>query len=498
MCLLKTNCAGKKVLIILILILIVGSILRFYGLANQSLWNDELSSWVRSSHGNLSAVMEKGVYTDVHPPGYQLLLYFVEKYIGDSEAILRLPSALSGSLAILVIFLTGTRLYSHKEGLIAAVLMAVLWCPIYYSQEARSYSMLLLFTSMATYFWISLLQAINTKTKPSYYSIIGYIISSIIASYLHYFGPYLIALQAIATAMLAIRKHKAFGYVILLYLPILLAYMPWMPTMYKHLNQGPIWIGPPGHITKSFTGYLRFLFNQSMMIYIFALLMYCFLFLQSLNNILKFKKYKALETVLLSPGMLLILWLVVPFVGVYIKSVISAPVLTFRNLIISLPAAYLLLARSITQLPFGLKNKSILTCILATLFLAHLMFHMDYYSKPHKQQFREAVAFVAEKNHIFKDSLIIGYCHYGPAYLDYYFEKKGSDRRVNILAGQKSDIPLVVKALRSENPRYVWYIRAHKIPDAQFMNFLVNNLKCIRQKKFLGAYVWLFEYNQTR
>ena len=52
------------------------------GLDNQSLWLDELSSQVRSNQKNLSEVINRNVRSDLHPPGYQILLYFVEKYIG--------------------------------------------------------------------------------------------------------------------------------------------------------------------------------------------------------------------------------------------------------------------------------------------------------------------------------------------------------------------------------------------------------------------------------
>ena len=42
-------------------IVIAGSVLRFYGLDAQSLWNDELSSWRQSHQTTISAVIENGV-----------------------------------------------------------------------------------------------------------------------------------------------------------------------------------------------------------------------------------------------------------------------------------------------------------------------------------------------------------------------------------------------------------------------------------------------------
>jgi len=59
---LKEILSKKTILVSLLLILSFGSFLRFYGLSNQSLWNDELSSWSRSNYENLTEVIKKGCY----------------------------------------------------------------------------------------------------------------------------------------------------------------------------------------------------------------------------------------------------------------------------------------------------------------------------------------------------------------------------------------------------------------------------------------------------
>lgn len=146
---------NRRVLIIFSLILSLGSALRFYGLDHESLENDELASWVEIHHENLGSMIE-GLRYGMSPPLYHILLYFVIKHFGDSEVALRIPSAVSGVLSIIVIFFLGRHLYSEKEGLMAAGLTALLWCPVYYSQEARVYSLLLLFTLLSTYLWITM------------------------------------------------------------------------------------------------------------------------------------------------------------------------------------------------------------------------------------------------------------------------------------------------------------------------------------------------------
>ena len=176
----------------------------------------------------------------------------------------------------------------------------------------------------------------------------------------------------------------------------------------------------------------------------------------------------------------------------HIKSVVSTPCLLKRHLIISLPAAYLLTARSITQLPFRSRSKAIVTFLIVGLFLYQLVFRMDYYTKPHKEQFREAVGFVVENHDAYQNSLIIGYAWHRD-YFNYYFQRKGSDLRVNVMGGLANDIPKVAELIAGQEPEYVWFISAHRVPDERFMHFLSEKLQLVREKDFLGANVRLFQ-----
>ncbi|HSR17848.1 MAG TPA: glycosyltransferase family 39 protein [Ignavibacteriaceae bacterium] len=143
----------QKQLLLLLLIVLLGAFLRFYRLDFQSLGNDELSSWNLSNKATgISDVIRAQAEYDINPPGYQILLFYIIKYLGDSEFWLRFPSALAGILSIYLIYLLGLKLLSIKEGLLAAALTAIFWCPIYYSQEARAYSLLFLFSIISMLF----------------------------------------------------------------------------------------------------------------------------------------------------------------------------------------------------------------------------------------------------------------------------------------------------------------------------------------------------------
>ena len=126
----NNNCKLKLTILFLIVIVIFGSVLRIYGLGYQSLWTDELASWDITRKDNLKSVINETIKDDL-PPGYYIFQYYIQKYFGDSEIVLRIPSVFGGLLCIIAIFILGSRLYSEKECLIAAALMSITWCPIY-------------------------------------------------------------------------------------------------------------------------------------------------------------------------------------------------------------------------------------------------------------------------------------------------------------------------------------------------------------------------------
>jgi mannosyltransferase len=101
----------SKAFLVLLAIMFLGAVLRFYGLGFQSLWSDELASWDISTRETISKVIG-GLRGDDHPPLYFLILRFAQWIFGDSEWALRLPSAFAGWLCIPGIYLLGKRLYS--------------------------------------------------------------------------------------------------------------------------------------------------------------------------------------------------------------------------------------------------------------------------------------------------------------------------------------------------------------------------------------------------
>jgi len=485
----------RLVILVLLAIIAIGVLLRLLNLGGNSLWNDELVTWRLSRGPSLASVIRNIIPAVGHPPAYQIPLYFVEKYLGDSEYLLRLPSAISGIISLLVIFLLARLLYSSKEGLIAAALMAVLWCPIYYSQEARPYAMLLLFSLITAYLWITMGKALYVREKPKRITLIFYVISAIICCYLHHFGILLVVFQAGYLLVTLGKRPKALVSVCLLYLPVFLALFPWMTVVMRHWNKGPVfWLRRPQW--TAFASYLGFIYNRSKPLLALVLVIYSLAGLKFLFGYLRQSPRPRLGP--WSAKVILTAWLLIPFAVVFLISLTAIPVLNNRYLIIVLPPAYLLLARSITYLVPRRKKTLwvILPSIVLVVFLGDLFFVRKYYTMPQKEQFREAVNYIINNNYLYPNSLVIGHA-WSLDYFDYYFERAKSQIRVDLEGGSSADIPGVKKAVASQNPSYIWFVYGHRWPQDQFMAYLNGNFEMLDKKTFRRAGVYLYG-NQSR
>jgi len=164
------------------IVLAAGAILRLQGLGRQSLWMDELYS-VQSSQS--LADIWAFYQWDLHPPLYSLLLYGWISAFGDSEFTVRLLSALLGIATLLVIWILGKQKFGATVALGFLGLMAFSQRAIYFSQEARSYALLILLCTILTILWLPKMTGKDSvsRTNPTVLAAI-----SILTGWTHYYG----------------------------------------------------------------------------------------------------------------------------------------------------------------------------------------------------------------------------------------------------------------------------------------------------------------------
>lgn len=126
----------------------MAAVLRLYRLGAQSLWVDEIFTWYSAEVG--AKLRIEHLLENVHGPLYSVAVHASTALFGDREWALRLPSALAGIAAVPAIGLLANRWLGRRAAGWAAWLAACSPFLVWYAQEARNYSFLILFSVLAS------------------------------------------------------------------------------------------------------------------------------------------------------------------------------------------------------------------------------------------------------------------------------------------------------------------------------------------------------------
>jgi mannosyltransferase len=107
--------------------------------------------------------------------------------LGQSEAIVRLLSVLLGSGTVLALYALGNRLFGRTVALVASLLLAVNGFHIHYSQEARSYSLLVFLATISSLFFLMSME------RPIRRNWFLYVLTGALVIYAHVFGILVLA-----------------------------------------------------------------------------------------------------------------------------------------------------------------------------------------------------------------------------------------------------------------------------------------------------------------
>jgi uncharacterized membrane protein len=154
---------------------------------------------------------------NVHMPLYFYLMHYWVGAFGASEWSLRLPSVVFGALAVLMLFFLGRELFGPAVGLTAALLAALMPEQVYFSQEARMYTLLVLLVISTT--WL-LLRAIGRRPAlprgqspapfPTVHAapLVAYVLLSVAGLYTHYVYVFCFGAQALFVWLEALRARR--------------------------------------------------------------------------------------------------------------------------------------------------------------------------------------------------------------------------------------------------------------------------------------------------
>ena len=169
----------------LIGVLGVALILRAVGL-DSGLWYDEIRTLVESVRPPITDILTHFPGNNHHPL-YSVLAHFSISIFGEHAWSLRLPSAIFGLAAIPMLYLFAQQVTTRLEAISATSLLAISYHHIWFSQNARGYSMLLFWTLLSSYL---LLKGLRDNRRAAF---VAYAVVAALGIYTHLTMAFVVA-----------------------------------------------------------------------------------------------------------------------------------------------------------------------------------------------------------------------------------------------------------------------------------------------------------------
>jgi 4-amino-4-deoxy-L-arabinose transferase-like glycosyltransferase len=183
--------------------------LRMHQIDNDSMWFDEGLTTLRASYPVSQLLINEyriqdGSLRSTHPALYFLMVHFSNILLGQSDFSYRYPSTLLGIMLVPLVYQLARRVHDQKVAFLAMGLTAINPLQIFYAQEARMYTLVVLLGAAATYV---LWQAFSTRHLWRW--LILYSLLATAAFFTNYNAAFLIAVQAVFAAwILWSRGHR--------------------------------------------------------------------------------------------------------------------------------------------------------------------------------------------------------------------------------------------------------------------------------------------------
>jgi hypothetical protein len=167
------------------------------------------------------------------------------------------------------------------------------------------------------------------------------------------------------------------------------------------------------------------------------------------------------------------------------------PVFTARNLIVSLPAAYLLVSRAALRLPRDPRLAAALALGLVGMGGFGVLESGRYWRRPHKEQFREVVQALGAASWDPAATRILAYPAFG---FDYYLARQNAPRSVDFALSPRASLEAAAPFLAAEAPKTLWLLTAHADADPELLLALERDYALTLEERFYRA--WLRRYER--
>lgn len=450
---------------VFVIILIACLVLRLMPLFDYQFTLDELSGLDRTRFNSFGELMDKGVKIDAHPAFVQVLIWYLSKWFGYVNWVIKLPFLLFGFGAIVYAYFFCLKNFSKQVAIISALIFSFSLVFVFYAPIARMYISGIFFSIALLYYFFNIF--FLNETKKSNYFFLGLFA---LLSALNQHINALFAFTVCASGLFFLNKTNFKFYLVALALTVL-AYLPHLPVTLYQLSIGGIGIGSGGWLAKpDFTvvfGFLRILLGTGKSWWVFLALMIACI---TLNRKFSFNKKQVF----------LLCVFIVNYLIVYFYSVLNAPI--FQNSVMLFSGVAIVVLVS-SLLDF--KNKMVFN--VSTVIILSVLIFKTYYKKDYFHQCVKTV-FEYQYERTFEHKKLLGKGNVYPIFFDsdevmegIYFKKyngsfgyKGSHDSVSISVKHFSEFVASLKTdylvLTSAYPLY-------QSVAAEYYPYLIENVQ---------------------
>lgn len=402
---------------ILILILLVGIFLRLYHLDYQSAWLDEVLVLKESDSASTFEIVYNAVLLRDSTSFLHIFSIYYLGHIWEHSILLaRIISATAGILSIFYIYKLGLIMLNRRVGYFAAIFLTLNLFHIEYSQEARSYALLVLFVIIAFYRFYHYIY------KPNLWNALYLGIFLGLITNCHPIGLLNIASIFLVLFLILILKKdwkSRFNIIkggIVSAAVMFLFFWFIYPIVLAASKITSFWIADASfeRVHQVFSE----LAGRSLLFLGLHILAFIFFTIKIILE-LKNNKKAFLENKLLLCYFVILSWIGLEVIVILVKSFFGISILLSRYMIAILPAMVLGLAISIDLIK-SQKIKYIIIIIVVGFSVYNTFYKLDYYNTISKGQFKELADFVTRKNYM-NDKVVSRY-----GYIFSYYINKGN------------------------------------------------------------------------
>lgn len=464
---------------ILISILILAAALRFYHIDFQSIWLDEIHTMIE---GNPKMPYKEFYNIMILREQMPHLYFFCVKafsfIFGHSTFVVRMFSAIVGVFSVYSFFLLGKEIYNKKTGLFAAILLSVNSFHIWYSQEARPYVLLSLFTILSFFRLIKYLKEKSYKNS-IYYGIFAALMIST-----HFFGLFVLVSQFFIILYFIfespkVDRKKFFFTSALSGIIALVLWIPSIKIFWVVAQIKSFWIQPP--TPEVYMGLFREFFGNAEALVFIAFLLGVFYFLRVFNEKKNLNQTNTQNKLLFS-FIIIVIWIFITLFIPFVRTYLGIPMIISRYFISVLPAAILIIAIALVNIKNDIAQRIVLS-IFVLASLTDIIVVKDYYNKVNKTQYREITEKIIIKNK--SKALIVSPWGW---HLNYFFNNGTNKNKIKEQTLQ--EFVDYLKANPNEKKDF-WFMDAHQHPyqlTAETETYLKSNFNLIENLEYFDTW----------